>query len=373
MQNHIVIIISTYYLQTLMKHFLRSVARLFTASSLCLLPLASTAQEVDRFYLIDKSTLETYINTSAVELGIPILIVAQADGMAMTSALSNNYTSLSAHPVSPYDRYAETEYNNIALDMYLEYIGRSSKTDGYEFYILNNHDDKYLGTASDKFSLTDKNANAILTFIFDKEDETKFQIQTKYYKNNTYHSIIYTGPDDNQGFKLADDDSKIFSLYHLDYLGMTLAETPIDDSGENITVTLNPHALLGRPALFINYIINNGEEVTLDDLLASEHRIEVSWAGYSSGPLDLKLPNYDSEATTLWAVPTIPFAPQAPYGPLFTDMYADLSTGITAPAVCDKDETPVYYTIQGIRVSQPSAPGIYLCRRGADVSKILLR
>jgi len=356
-----------------MKHFLRSVARLLTVPALCFLSIGASAQEVDRFYQVDKSTLETYINSHTLECEIPLLLVAHADGMAMTSTLSKNSTSLLSHPVTLNDLYAETESDNKGLHMNLEYLGRSSKTDGYEFNIARLRPYKYIGTVNDKFAIDNANAKTTFTFIFDKEDATKFQIQTKYSKNGTYHSISYTGPDSNQGFKLAVDDSKIFSLYCLDYFGMTLAETPIDESGENITVTLNPHALLGRPTLFINYIINNGEEVTLDELLASEHRIEVSWDGYSSGPLDIKLPDYDSEATTLWAVPTIPYAPQAPYGPMFNCEYADLSTGITAPAICDTELTPVYYTIQGIRVSQPSAPGIYLCRRGTEVSKILVR
>ena len=41
--------------------------------------------------------------------------------------------------------------------------------------------------------------------------------------------------------------------------------------------------------------------------------------------------------------------------------------------VTEADATPVYYNIEGMRVAEPTAPGLYIERRGTKVSKRLLR
>ncbi len=47
------------------------------------------------------------------------------------------------------------------------------------------------------------------------------------------------------------------------------------------------------------------------------------------------------------------------------------STGVRVP-VPDADCEPIYYTVTGLRVFNPG-PGIYLCRRGSVVKKIVIR
>ncbi|MCM1066720.1 MAG: alpha-amylase family glycosyl hydrolase [Muribaculaceae bacterium] len=60
----------------------------------------------------------------------------------------------------------------------------------------------------------------------------------------------------------------------------------------------------------------------------------------------------------------------------WNDMSVTLSkpTGIDAPEVTEPTDAPVeYYTLQGIRVAEPLAPGLYIRRQGATVSKILVK
>lgn len=55
----------------------------------------------------------------------------------------------------------------------------------------------------------------------------------------------------------------------------------------------------------------------------------------------------------------------------FSD-YKDVA-GIENIAVSDADETPVYYNLQGMRIKNPSAGGVYIVRRGNSVSKVVIR
>lgn len=41
-------------------------------------------------------------------------------------------------------------------------------------------------------------------------------------------------------------------------------------------------------------------------------------------------------------------------------------------SVAADEAAPEYYTLQGVRVENPSA-GIYICRRGSKVSKVIFR
>lgn len=49
------------------------------------------------------------------------------------------------------------------------------------------------------------------------------------------------------------------------------------------------------------------------------------------------------------------------------------AAGIGGVTVEDEDALPEYYTIQGIRVDEPSVPGLYIMRRGRSVSKVYIR
>lgn len=47
--------------------------------------------------------------------------------------------------------------------------------------------------------------------------------------------------------------------------------------------------------------------------------------------------------------------------------------GVTSPEMPDTDTPATYYNLQGIRVDEPLAPGIYICRRGSSTTKIAVR
>ncbi len=348
---------------------LRSVACLLTALFLCQ-TINADAQSTSRFLKIDKSMLETMINSGTFDSALPFLIVAEDEGVALGSELNSTSTSILAKAVTLRDGYAETDmdYKSFVYEPY--YIGTSKRYDGWEFNLLN--PTKYeLGTSTNKFIFSTQ-AKIIFTFIFDDTDDSRLQIKSQYYKDGTYYGINYVGPGDNEGFKLTDDDSKNLSLYCIDYMNAS----SVEHSDNDITITFNPDKDF-RYNCYINYILNDGSEVSMSDLLLSTHSEKVDWKGYKSGPLEVSLPNYDPEATTLWTLLTLPQSPgqtNLPFGPIYRATYSDISTGLTAPAVADaEDATPVYYTLQGIRVSEPSAAGVYLCRRGANVTKIIVR
>ena len=50
------------------------------------------------------------------------------------------------------------------------------------------------------------------------------------------------------------------------------------------------------------------------------------------------------------------------------------SDGITLPTVNpEADGVDEYFNLQGVRISEPSLPGIYIHRRGSYSSKIIIR
>lgn len=354
---------------------LRSVAYIFATTSLCTV-LNANAQETERYHIVDRPMLETLISSGSLDFQIPFLIVAPDDGMALQAVFNRTSTAMTPQSVTLQDHYAEPQSVDKTIQYHFTYQGESSANAGMIFKIINLNPYKYLGTSSDKFVLDGNNAKENFTFIFDETDDSRLQIQSEYYKSGDYYSINYTGAGDTEGFKLTADDSKGLSLYRLDYFNTTLGETPIDEGTGDIIVTLNPHKDLKGTVSYINYILNDGGEVSVDELLASGHYKEISWKGYTSGPLEISLPNYDPDATTIWAIPTIKYldpVPNTPYGPAFQATYSDISTGISSPKTDTANTTPIYYTLQGIQISRPETPGIYLCRRGTEVSKIIIR
>lgn len=350
---------------------LRSVACLLTALFLCQ-TINANAQSTDRFIKIDKSMLETMINSGTFDYELPFLIVAEDEGMMMLSEFNRTSTSILAKAVTLLDGYAEADmdYKSYVYELY--YLGKSKRYDGWEFNLYNPI--KYeLGTSTNKFIFSTQ-ANTTFTLIFDDTDESRLQIKSQYYTNGIHYNINYIGSGDDEGFKLTDDETKNLSLYCIDYMNASSVEH--SDNGSDITITFNPHKDF-RYKSYINYILNDGSKVSMSDLISSTHSQSINWSDYKSGPLEISLPNYDPEANTLWTLLTLPQTSggtNIPFGPIFRATYSDISTGLTAPVVTDTEvATPVYHTLQGIRVSEPSAPGVYLCRRGAEVTKIIVR
>lgn len=346
-----------------------------TASSLCT-PLDANAQTTDRYHLVDRPTLESLVNSSSIDYPIPFIIVAADGGMAVQSKFNSTSTSMLPKAVTLQDKYAETEADDKTLQFLFEYQGKSSSDNGLEFKVVSYNPYNYLGTSADKFVLDGKNAKTKFTFIYDEADDEKFQIQSEYYKNGEYQSINYLGTNDYEGFRLTADDTKGLSLYRMDYFSTTLSKTPIDENTGDIKITLNPHKDIKGTVSYIKYILNGGKKVTIDEILASEHYVEISWKGYTSGQLDISLPNYDTDATTLWTLPVIPDSdkkPAIPYGPVYQGTYSDISTGIASPEIATDDVNPFYYTLQGIQVARLDTPGIYICRHGDEVRKVIIR
>ena len=349
---------------------LRSVARLLTALFLCSAFFAN-AQSTDRYYKIDKPTLEAMISTGAIEFEHPAIIVAQDEAMAMKSEFNRTSTLILSQPVTFLDDFVENNADNTDIIYKFYYIGSSNRYDGYEFNIIS-YQNYYLNTSSNKFNFVSSNPQAF-TFIFDDTDDSRLQIKSKYYADGTYYNIGYNDAKDNEGFQLTADDSKSLSIYTIDYFNISAAE--IDESdGSNIILKTNPYKNVRGSSSYINYILNDGSEVSISELLSSKHTQKINWkANYN----EIALPIYDPEATTLWAIPALELYtsnPDTPYGPIFRATYSDISTSLTAPSIADSDEvTPIYYTLQGIRVSEPSAAGVYLCRRGSEITKIIVR
>lgn len=341
----------------------RSVALIIAASSF--VALNTNAQDVDRFYRIDKSLFEAMVKSHAIDLQYPVLIVAPNEGMALPTDISQN-KRFAGVPITLYDNYTELEAGNKSLQFKL-----IPQYNDYDFKISNYNGAQYLMSSSGKLSIG--TSSTVFTLNFNESDESCFLLQPNYKKNSTDYSIDYD--ENSKEFLLVSENMKGISLYMFDKMGFATAEASVSDDMSTISMNLNSDKDYIGTEVFIKYILNNGENVTVSDLIASEHCYNVSWPKNKLEPVIIPLPNYNQEATTLWAIPVLNLGtnPDAPVGPVFHSTYSDVSTGITSTEITADDATPIYYTIQGVRVSNPSAPGIYLCRRGSNVSKILIR
>lgn len=347
----------------------RAAIQLFAASSL-FVAINANAQDVDRYFQVDKPLLETMINSQAIYLQYPVLIVAPNEGRALPSNISQN-KPLTGVPITLYDNYVETTAQNNDIIFKLIYLGESSKGNGFEFNLSNYNGVNYLMSSSGKLSIG--TSETVFTLNFDESDENCFLLQPNYKQSSTDYSINYD--ESTKEFSLASENMKGIRLYMFDNMGFSTAEASLSDDLSTISINLNPYTEIRGTQVFIKYILNNGEDVPLSDLIASEHYLKVTWPKDKQEPVTISLPNYNQEATTLWAIPALDLGtnPEAPIGPIFQSTYADVSTGITATKIAADDTAPVYYTIQGVQVSHPTTPGIYLCRRGSDVSKILVK
>lgn len=203
-------------------------------------------------------------------------------------------------------------------------------------------------------------------------------------------SIVYSmGTGSKYRFRLeVDNESKNLSLYRKDYFNIRLADknNPI---GKNNIIGLMVDDLpdeIKSQQLNYNYIFNNGDAVTHEDLLNSTNTIANN-RNNSDSNYDVSIP-YDGTSKTLWIMPVMDgtmvvtengnekrMTKSAPVGRIVKIEVADSgdTSGIEAIEAQDSNHIPQFFTIQGHPAKQPLAPGIYIKREGDKSTKILVK
>lgn len=136
---------------------------------------------------------------------------------------------------------------------------------------------------------------------------------------------------------------------------------------------------------YIHYILNDGEDVTIEELINSTNQIQLPKIRKNT-EISLSIPtneiqsraNDNNTNTTLWALPVNhdeDFNELIPMGKVITKKYADdgISTGILSVGEDTASMAPVYYTLDGRKAALPLAPGVYVRRIGDKANKMIIR
>jgi hypothetical protein len=203
--------------------------------------------------------------------------------------------------------------------------------------------------------------------------------------NNARLNIVYAeGPTTKTvRFRIIEDTRKELSIYRKDYFNIQPVdkETPVDnDKRINLKFGTNPNLKTSVP-LYFHYILNDGSNVSIEDLMDSTNKIAYS-ANSAEKANQISVP-FNGTSTTLWIMPVMEGyvgndflkSKDTPVGRIVKIEVADGgdTTGIEEIEAPSNNHTPQFFTVQGRPAKQPLAPGIYIKREGDKSTKILIK
>lgn len=203
--------------------------------------------------------------------------------------------------------------------------------------------------------------------------------------NNARLNIVYAEGTTTKTvrFRIIEDTRKELSIYRKDYFNIQPVdkETPVDnDKRINLKFGTNPNLKTSVP-LYFHYILNDGSNVSIEDLMDSTNKIAYS-ANNAEKANQISVP-FNGTSTTLWIMPVMEGyvgndflkSKDTPVGRIVKIEVADGgdTTGIEAIEAPGDNHTPQFFTVQGRPAKQPLAPGIYIKREGDKSTKILIK
>lgn len=317
------------------------------------------AQNTLRFYQADKNYLETFFKTGTYNYMMPFLITGPDTDMAFPANFKTARYNVAAEKVTIDNGIASTTNRELEYNIYCndDIVG-----DNYEFFLADYIQSKYLKNNKTQMSLASDGTTFTLTF--DEDNDKIVYFHANYKKQTADYCLSYNSAENE--FFISTENSTGVSIYLFDYVGLTEDAITPDENLDNFNVSVKPDS--GCPTIHIKYILNNGDTVTYDGLLASSHSGLLERDKINSGYYTTSLPNYDPEATTIWAMPVD--IDNTPYGKMYSLTYADSTTAITDVTISHGNSEIEYYNLQGIRIDRPQSSGIYIMRKGNEVSKI---
>lgn len=270
-------------------------------------------------------------------------------------------------------------YKNIKFNF------ESASTGNKSFYIYKGW---YIGAEKDgnrAYFLKDGAKDASSQFVAEYSDSDDGMLALRSCIGNSSGSyyLILTG---SKRFVLntTGTDRTSFSIYRIDAFNMSLdCENEAESHSIELKLNLSDAAIVSN--VYFNYILNRGEDVTLNDLLTSENSVKFVRKGTKLDYEPVIIPT-DGNSTTVWVLPVLKDVSATysvdnkdyPFGRIFKGVFAengggDISTGIVSVANDKEDGEVEYYTTQGLRASEPLAPGFYIKRQGAKTSKVLVK
>ena len=389
------------------------------------LNISALAQDNDRevFYRVSKSEFAAVVEQMNAGIPATFIIVAPDSWKILPNKKSGTSkpSSLKAYPEN-----ADTPSDTFQIIDDGQQITITSDIEANIKFTFKSIAGTYENLSETNFEIYNENGNPLMTayngtscYFFDNESRAQNKYKALFDDNNdhmlnlrTYPKTVenatlkatqpiyinfvpggsvssgqfkITGPMTKDEFESA---TKVLSLYRLDDFNFMFENEDTPEIDGSISITYRTNNVITSSWMYpinLHYILNNGDEVDIEELLASPNYVTVHNPENTDRdkPSNCKIAT-DGTSTNIWAVPvtTIPSASRSnesliPVGRIFKGVFAenggDISTGVITTVADDENAEAEYFTIQGQRASQPLAPGLYIKRQGSKATKIFVK
>lgn len=356
--------------------------RWIVSALVCICAFSLSAQTYYRVHKDEFANITKYLNDYAAFFSFAI--VSPENGVAMSTTinatiqgieveLSDDFGSMTAKDsdinfqFESIDENVEgsLEYPIRLINPFLSALGATQNNGNYRFTAV----------------LEPYNSSTQFKVVYDSNDNGSAHLGSNI--NNTNLSIGYsTTEGGNYAFKLLTDESPALGIYRLDYFNWTIDESNLSDNGTlTIKSMLSEKLTSVASYIDIHYVINDGEDVSFEELINSQNRLEELRIKKGqelsvSIPVEDATSRSNNDNNTVWILPLLQSdGDLVPLGKVITKKYADdgVSTGIVVAMEDAEAQEPVYYTLDGRQAAMPLAPGVYVRRIGDKADKVVIR
>ncbi len=309
------------------------------------------------------------------------IFVSPEKGVMIDPALSSSSTYMNSIGVSLSEdlETATLEPTDKEANFSLESVGEV-KADASAFSVNIAHSTLYLNVVSgttNKFEYA-LDPSVAFKMIFDSNDDITFYLKSEL-KNADVSVVLDVRNESEDIFRLRSGEYSDLNLYQLD-----LYNWDIDNSDSDVLIlTSTPHDIVGGLAdTYIQYVLNDGENVTIDDLIKSENMVAIP--KFKKGEsVSVSIPTKDivsradDDNNTLWAIPVVRESATSiiPLGKVVSKTYGedDIITGVVITPEDAETQEAVYYTLDGRKAAMPLMPGVYVRHIGDKADKVIIR
>lgn len=352
--------------------------------------LCNQVSAQDRFYRVHANEYEIIEKHLGGNYACEFMIISPEYGAAMTFPTSMGTTAQKAFEGLTFSEDKEYAYIDSSEDSpRLLFFGKDKIVGIPEtpFAIQNNQmsgEQMTVSEAKGYYAQFDTDS-PYFRIVYDDTNDTMIRVKTPAKdSNNRYYNMVYGKTPTGGGslrFRISSENiDKSLSLYRRDYLCIEFADEIQPEIDGQITLKFG-NAKVSTYRQYIYYILNDGSDVTLEELLASTNRVQVYDISSRDNPQSVVIPT-DGESTTLWAVAAYVIGnsddgDKITVSPIFSGKFAENQGGGGTTGISDiaaeENDVPIYYTLQGSRASMPLMPGVYIKCMGDKVSKVLIK
>lgn len=371
-----------------MKRFIKtlSVRRWIVSALVCICAFSLSAQTYYRVHKDEFNLIAKYLDYKDLFF---FVIASPEDAVAMSSEkFESSQTSISSIDVSISDdqevlkskvKGEKKGFNIVPSDGGSDLYNLADSASYAVLGVLGNNYSFMYYSDPDAVSST---SSADFKVIFDSQNDGIVQIKSGL-KNADVSILAGVNNKDENIFSVRAEEYSNLSLYRLDFFDWTIDDSrTAEENSIILTSTPNVHIKPYRPDIYLHYILNDGDEVTLEDLIKANNMVSIPKFD-DEGRISISIPTNEivsrasDENTTLWALPVYhdDNGDLVPAGKVITKKYADdgVSTGIVIAVEDAEAQEPVYYTLDGRQAAMPLASGVYVRRIGDKADKVVIR